>query len=239
MEGVFPIKGRIVYIVNLGGYDRVIENHYPNPGWKWYLVTDSDIESDFYNIIKLPKTDNPKRESRRYKWLPHLLFDCEYSLYIDGNVRVLTDLDGLVDKYLEGYDMAAYKHRCRDCLYDEGIICKYFGLDDAEVIDKQLNRYKKDDYPAHNGMTEGNTLLRRHTGQIKRLGQFEWEQIQNGSYRDQLSFNYSAWKLGVKVNTFKGMIKLYPEAKQVLENYYNIKIEYNSPYFEMEKHFED
>lgn len=239
MEGAFSIKSRIVYTVNMGRYDRVIENHYPNPDWQWWLITDSDIESKFYNIIKLPKADNPKRESRKYKWLPHLLFNCEYSLYIDGNVRVLTDLNQLVNEYLDGYNIAAYKHRCRDCLYDEGIVCKYFGLDDINIIDNQLDRYKKDGYPVHNGMTEGNTLLRRHTDRIKRLGQFEWNQIQKGSYRDQISFNYSAWKLGIKVNTFKGMIKLYPEAKEVLDKFYGKEIKYNNPYFEMEKHFED
>ncbi len=238
MGRVFPIKDRIVYTINYGGYDKVIENHYSNDNWDWYLITDYNLKSKFWNVIYEPQAKNAKREARKYKWLVHKLFDCKYSLYIDANIRVLTNLDELVAEYLNGYDIAAYKHRYRDCLYDEGAVCKYFKLDDAKTIKEQLDHYCREGYPFNAGLNEGGVLLRRHTDKIKEFNEFEWEQIQKGSYRDQLSFNYTAWKLKIKINSFKGMIKLYPEAKEVLEEFYGKEIKYKNPYFEMEKHLE-
>ena len=45
-------------------------------------------------------------------------------------------------------------------------------------------------------------ILRRHTDAIRRLNEAWWNEIVRGSRRDQLSFNYVAWKLGLSYATF-------------------------------------
>jgi hypothetical protein len=45
-------------------------------------------------------------------------------------------------------------------------------------------------------------ILRRHTDAIRHLNEAWWNEIVRGSRRDQLSFNYVAWKLGLRYATF-------------------------------------
>lgn len=225
-----------VVSVNIGGYDSVIGNHYPNPDWKYFMFTDGD--ADGWEVVKVDLQDNVKKQSRTYKWLVHKFIECDYSLYIDANIRILCDIDTLIDKYLNGYDIAMYKHRLgtqRDCIYQEAETCVSLKLEDPKLINNQVLKYWQEEYPKHNGLHEGTIILRRHTDKINELGQFVWDEIEHGPYRDQLIFDYAAWKLGVKVNTIEGMIKLYPEAKKNLECMIG-KIDYVNPYFEMDEH---
>ena len=59
----------------------------------------------------------------------------------------------------------------------------------------QMDRYKKEGFPENYGLLQSNILLRKHNKQdcIKLME--EWfNEIKNGSHRDQLSFNYVSWK---------------------------------------------
>lgn len=236
MEGGTPIK--CVISVNIGGYDNVIENHYPNPGWKYYLITDNkDFKSNFWKVLYVVPWQNIKKQTRFYKWNSHLVAPgAEYSLYIDANIRVICDLDSLVDKCLDGFDIAKHKHRLRDCLYDEAAVCKQFNLDKIGTINRQIRKYKKSGYPAHYGLHEGTVILKRNTDSIRKLSELVWREITNGSHRDQLCFDWCAWKSGVRVGTLPGMIKLYPEAKRIMEKCLGHSIDYSNSNFEMEAH---
>lgn len=234
MEGFYTIKS--IVSVNLNNYDSVIENHYSNPGWRFVMFSNTPVKKGLWEHIAVAPEHFIKRQTRRYKWLIHKYLECEYSLYIDANIRILCNLDELIKKYLNGADIAMYKHRVRNCLYEEAKEIIRFKVDNPNVVKKQILKYKKDSYPFGNGLNEGTVILRRHTDRVNYLSEYVYSEIQNGSYRDQLAFNYCAWKLGVKVGTIDGMIKLYPEAKENLEAMLGKKIEYINPYFEMDKH---
>lgn len=227
---------RSVVSVNIGDYDNIIEEHYPNPKWQFFMFSDRSIKSKLWNIIKVKKDDNFREQARLYKWQICRFISCEYSLYIDANVHILCDLDKLVDKYLKDADIALYKHRIRDCLYNEGEVCKHFKLDDETTINKQMVKYYKQGYPSHYGLNECYVILRRHTPQIIKLNKLVWKEIQNGSCRDQLSFNYAAWNLKIKINNLNGMIKPSPKNEIFLNEYFGRKIDYINPYFELEEH---
>ena len=47
------------------------------------------------------------------------------------------------------------------------------------------------------GLVEAPVILRRHTAAIRALNEAWWAELVRGSRRDQLSFNYVAWKLGL------------------------------------------
>src|SRR5262249_39834322 len=55
-----------------------------------------------------------------------------------------------------------------------------------------------DGYPRHAGLTANGVLLRRHSKPIRQLGEQWWREIHQGSWRDQLSLGYVAWKLGLR-----------------------------------------
>jgi hypothetical protein len=46
-------------------------------------------------------------------------------------------------------------------------------------------------------------ILRRHTPAVAAFNEAWWAEIQAGSRRDQVSFTYVAWKLGLRYATIK------------------------------------
>lgn len=150
---------------------------------------------------------DPRRNSRAPKLLSHqYLPDYEYSLWIDGSVRLLASACDLVEVYLGQADMALFRHSVRDCLYEEASVCRDLELDDPDVINAQVYKYRRDGYPLHAGLTENTVILRRHSHQIEAFNNAWWSEYCRHSSRDQVSFNYVARKLGIKYATFPGTL---------------------------------
>ena len=70
--------------------------------------------------------------------------------------------------------------------------------DKPEIIDKQIEKYKKEKFPENFGLVQSNIVIRHHNSDdcIFLMNSW-WEQIANESHRDQLSFNYVIWKTGL------------------------------------------
>jgi hypothetical protein len=141
-----------------------------------------------------------RRNSRIQKMLPHQYFDTEYSIYIDGNIKLLDTPENLIAKHLKDYDIAVYKHPTRDCIYDEAIACAKRGLDDPEVIIEQVKGYEDRGYAKHKGLAECGIILRRHTPQVTAFNNAWWAEYCRHSKRDQISFMYAADQTGIPVN---------------------------------------
>lgn len=141
-----------------------------------------------------------RMNARIHKVLVDRFVQAEYSLWIDGNVALRESADVLVERWLRGYDIAVFRHRTRECIYDEGRACVARGLDSRTVIQGQLRRYRAQGYPAAIGLAETTVVLRRHSPRVELFNQCWWGEMSAYSVRDQLSFNYAAWRLGVKVN---------------------------------------
>lgn len=152
---------------------------------------------------------DPCRTAKRYKLLPHQIFPgVDYSLWIDGsvNLRLAGSLTALVSKYLDGFDLCAFRHQERTCLFAEAEVCKQKGLDDPGVIDAQVARYRSEGIPENLGLVEAPIILRRHSSAIAAFNEAWWQEVRNGSRRDQISFNYVAYRLGLRYNEFPGYI---------------------------------
>ena len=67
---------------------------------------------------------------------------------------------------------------------------------------------KSENYPENNGLISGGVLVRKHTDEklIKVMEEW-WYFVKNFSKRDQLSFNYVAWKHHFKYNVIPGDIR--------------------------------
>lgn len=152
----------------------------------------------FYNQFDRFKDD--RRNSRIQKILPHLYFNTEYSIYVDGNIRLLKTPEELIEKYLKDYDIAVYKHPTRDCLYDEATKCAVLGLDDVEVIIEQAKAYEDAGFAKHRGLAECGVIFRRHTDKVREFNEAWWAQWCRYSVRDQISFMYAADVVGIPVN---------------------------------------
>ena len=168
------------------------------------------LKSKVWKIIHLPHIifSDLRREGRMVKWLIHkFIAGYEYSLWIDSNVELRTPVVKLIRKYLLESDIAVFKHKDRNCVYEEAKDCILQKLDHCDIIDKQMQKYQSDGYPADNGLTETTVLLRRHTKQIRQFNEAMWAEICTNSKRDQLCFDYIANKLGITVVNFPGILQ--------------------------------
>jgi len=131
--------------------------------------------------------DNPRLAAKIYKVLPHLFMDTEWSVWIDGNIKLHVSEDRLIDM-TKPYDVGVFRHWERDCIYDEGEFCVKIGKDSRDVIAKQLSDYRQIGYPEKNGLAQCSILVRKHTDEVKRLNEKWWSHISRYSIRDQISF---------------------------------------------------
>ncbi|MGH9552588.1 MAG: glycosyltransferase domain-containing protein [Terriglobales bacterium] len=149
----------------------------------------------------------PTLEAKRFKILPHVMLPShEFSLWIDGRIEIIepVQLHELAGQYLGDADIAMFAHGKRTCIYEEAWECIKQKLDDKEIIYDQIARYTRDGYPSNNGLHEASVILRRNTEQMRKFNEAWWEEIQRGSIRDQISFDYLAHKHELRVAQFPG-----------------------------------
>mgnify|MGYP003111683860 CR=1 FL=1 len=203
------MNSKIIYTTIFGGYDDVTKPNLQN-GWDWKCFSEEN---------SIPLYTDHTRNAKKFKVLPHrYLQDYEYSIFIDGNMYVVGNIDELIEKYLSDSNIAFFDHNKnrmdpRDCIYDEYNAIMNLGKndpnqkykDDPQVMYNQVKRYQDEGYPSHNGLITGMVILRRHNEKdcIKVMEDW-WTEIKYGSKRDQLSFNYVAWKNKTKFNYMDG-----------------------------------
>jgi len=227
------MKNKIaIYTAIFGGKDNLIEPEYVPKGCDFVCFSDRDFKSDIWDVRKVEsKFEDPVRSAKVFKILPHkYLFEYEISVWVDGNVLIRGDLVRLIEKYLLSFNLAFFNHDeqkkrwkklfwikdkgdCRDCIYDEAKHLlkiskdrKY--KDDPILIKTQVEKYREEKYPEHNGLIAGMVILRKHNEKVVvKVMEDWWQEIKNGSRRDQLSFNYIAWKNKLDFVYMKGNVR--------------------------------
>jgi hypothetical protein len=201
-----------VYTSIFGGYDNLIDDQFQMDGVDFICFTDRNIESNTWKVIKTNSIYNdPNRNAKKYKILPHrYLSEYDWSIWIDGNIKVISDIRLMCD----GDPYKVYDHMQvfdkRNCIYDEAQAILNFGKinsertpergiknwkDNPQLIVEQMNRYMVEGYPKNNGLATNPIIIRNHNNSdvIKNMEDW-WTEIKYNSKRDQLSFNYIAWK---------------------------------------------
>ena len=186
-------------------------------GWDFICFTDrTDLKSDIWTIRPTLKIYDGARDSKKPKLLPHrYLKDYEISVWVDGDAKIIGDVNFLVDTYLQDKDYAVFNHEycgginSRICIYEEAKFIKWLGdihpqkhyKDNLDIINNQVDGYRKEGYPENNGQARNTVILRRHNNKeiIKTMEDW-WVEVMYGSKRDQLSFPYVAWKNNLDFN---------------------------------------
>lgn len=206
---------RVIYTVIVGGYDRLIEPQ-PFPGWDFVCFTDgrntglrAKAGLSHWDIRPLEDDGlDSFRHSRLAKILPHrYLQDYDYSVYIDGNARLLSDPYETLET-LGWPKLAVSEHPFRATVLEEIDECIRQNKAPRELLETQRAAYLADGMPADLKLLENNFLLRRHNDpEVIRLMEAWWEQMNTHSHRDQLSLPYVAWKQGFAIHTFTQTLK--------------------------------
>jgi len=196
----------VIYTAISAGYDDLVDPKYISPNCDYICFTDDmNLKSDIWNIKKFPNAKLDSTLKNRFvKILPHLIFpNYKFSLYIDGNIDIIGDVELLVEKYIveSNYKIAIPKHPERNCLYQEAKACIDMGKDKPDIIDNQIKKYREEGFPKNIGLTENNIIFREHNNkEVKEFMDRWWKEYNKFSKRDQLSFRYISWKYNYDYN---------------------------------------
>lgn len=137
--------------------------------------------------------EDSTRSARFVKLHPHtLLGDYQVAIWVDGNLLIRGDLSKMVADFIEsGEAIGAVPHPLRSSVYEEAAECIRRRKDSSESIAVQMERYRAEDFDTDE-LAETNLIL--FNLQDPRLRLFLtnwWREVDRGSRRDQLSFNYA------------------------------------------------
>ena len=185
--------------------------------WDFICFTDNpNFKSDLWDIkLVKPLYDDNARNAKRYKLKPHVfLKDYDISVWHDIEVKITKDINEIVNEMLSKNNLAILNHELcgrtvsgdlnvRKCVYEEARFIQWLGdnnpkkkyKDNMDIIHTQVDRYRKEGYPENNGLARTTVMFMRHNkDDVKQQMNTWWEEMKYGSRRDQISFNYSAWK---------------------------------------------
>jgi hypothetical protein len=153
-----------------------------------------------YEFCLFSGTEGGRGEARRKKLTPHLYFrEYDYSVWVDGNIEIIDNIVPVVERFMKDHKIAVLNYPdIHHSHYEEGNICKLFGKDTAENIDPQLERYKSEGCPPLDTPWNAVIIRRHNDSDVIKFNELWLEELQRGSIRDQISFPYVSWKLGIQ-----------------------------------------
>ena len=189
-----------VYTAVAGGYDKVRPPRKAT-AQRHVLFTDTADRVSGWEIRPFDTVlADPTRTAKAPKVLAHRYAgEGDWSIWVDGNVELIAPAQTLTAEVERaGCSIGLFRHPERYCAFDEAVTCIKRGKDEAETIAAQLARYESEGFPRQFGLAECNVIVRRHNDPIVKLAmEIWWEEIEKGSKRDQLSFNYALWRAGL------------------------------------------
>lgn len=196
----------ITYTAITGNKDRLKTCPFTPTGEYVCFTDNKNLFASPWKMRIIEPLPNPRRASRKYKILAHKWFpEFEYSLWIDGSIKLKASVEILIDKFLKGYDIAVLKHPQRNCIYKEAETCITLKKGNPEIIKKQMAKYEKEGYPKNNGLYVCGLILRKHNKKVEDFNNSWWSELCKFTNRDQLSFPYALWKTDLKINAISGI----------------------------------
>jgi hypothetical protein len=196
----------VIYTAIFGDYDDLREPLVSQSA-RLVLLTDGNTNSDAWEVMDYKRQfDDPCRDARWVKTHPHILFpDADVTIWIDGSLELKFDF-GKANKFLTKSDIAMHLHNKRNCIYKEAEACIEYDKDSPEIIKAQMERYEQEGFPMDYGLVSSGIVIRRNNDEITKLNEMWWSEIENGSKRDQLSFDYCRWKSNIELTGIPGNI---------------------------------
>ena len=200
-----------IYTALVGNYDALLQPAVIDPGFDYVCFSDciKGPRVGVWEIRPIPfSSPSHTRVARFPKLQPHIVLpEYEYSVWIDANVLIKGGefYEKVNAKIAEGTKMAFVPHPSRDCVYEEIAQC----FRDVRIGFREALRQRRHllamGYPEHWGLMETNVVLRRHCDpDVVRISNDWWEELQNYTFRDQLSQMPVCWKDGIRPDLLLG-----------------------------------
>jgi len=199
----------IVYSAVTSNYDMVFKPKVYTENVNYILFSDQQRKVKGWEVAPMVDVmgESALLTNRWYKFFPHKLFkNVEYSIYIDGNIRITGDLSLLIQEFKESRAaLGVFRHPNRTNILEEADACVAFGkFDDQDKsrVKSQLEMYFESGMPVEQPLTDNGIIFRwhKHPKLLDAMSSW-WDNLQDFSKRDQLSLPYIIWKndLPVKI----------------------------------------
>lgn len=231
-------KERIaVYTCIIGNYDILTEPLYVPDNCDFYVITDQDIPVDsswkkinsmkyISNYLHEDERNDPILISRLFKIMPFEFFsNYKYSIYIDANFQIYTDLTEFIYRIDSKYGMGFFMHQARQCVYDEIEQCIKLGKDSKEKLTHCIKYLNDNGMPKNYGLLAGGIIVRdnRSKRMISVMREW-WKEYKKLSRRDQISLPYVLYKNNIlpsDIGTLGGNYKEELAFKRILHKKVN------------------
>ncbi|RKM60420.1 DUF616 domain-containing protein [Butyrivibrio sp. CB08] len=193
-----------IYTCIIGGYDELRDPVDISDDCDYFCISDDEntVKNSVYKFINirdlnLDQNLSDTKKNRYVKINAHKVFpDYRYSVYFDGNVQLSNRVIECFS-WLPKTRIIARSRNNTASIYTEAIKRLETKRDDASVISRQVQKYWKEGMPEDFGGVNCGILVREHNHPIcKMLMETWWEQVNDYSNRDQISFPYVLWKHG-------------------------------------------
>ncbi len=195
-----------VYTALFGSYDILREPLLQPDNIDYYVLTDQEIPEgsvwkrlDASAVIPAEYQGDLVLSNRWCKIHPHLVFkDYQYSVYIDSNIWVFSDLTPLTAG-LDSFPVAMFRHKRRDCVYDEVQACLEQKKDTKKSLKAHLEVIRSHGVPSNWGLLEASVIARKHfDSRCVELMDAWWKSFFRNSRRDQIALIDCLWLRGIK-----------------------------------------
>lgn len=187
---------KVIYTAIFGQHDDLKEPLVITQGWKYVVFTDQDLTSELWEVRKVPLIENnPRLTARYYKILFHKHFTESIVFWLDASFYINTDLNEWLQRFTP--PISIMKHPDRDCVYAEAAACIKNKRDKWDVISRQIEKYRDAGVPKNGGMCASGMMIRLRSKQTIEFCELWWDEIANGSIRDQIAYGYVSWKMPI------------------------------------------
>ena len=220
---LFDMNNRTIYTVITGNYDTIKQPQVITSGADYYLFTNNHALTDagVWRVMYLDEdeltAERPGLEiknnsiaydndhnnnvllSRKVKMLAHRYLPSvyEWSIYLDADMLIRGDLNGLFNLLSGDLLMAAFRHSYHDSVKDEIDDLVSREVVKPAVVEHQWKRYHEWSFKDDLGITENGILIRRHNNpKVVELMELWWREYLHGSLRDQVSLMPCIYKCG-------------------------------------------
>jgi len=182
------------YTINIGNYDEIKPPRILSEGWEYILFSDRFIDCPPWRCVITTK------HNREIKIKADDLFK-NLTLYVDGSIEIIGDLNQFCCEVPNWY--SAWKHPHRDSVTKEAdAVIRLKGCD-ADQVHRQMRRYEADGFRDDMGLAACGVLLRDLSDStVRHINKMWFEEFQNGVKRDQISFMYSFYRMGLEPDMF-------------------------------------
>lgn len=193
-----------VYTCLIGAYDDLfkIDNIYKEDDIAdYYYITDNkNLKVEGYQMIYVNIIDNDNKITNRYYKIkmPEFIRKYKYSIYYDGNVKIINKLSELLNS-IKYHDIAAFSYCIPINVYMQFFL-PFFGcyLEKPEMK-KIYNKYISEGWEDNKFNSANKFIIKKHSSHLFHFLDY-WYLQTKITKRDEFCLFYCVWKHNVKLN---------------------------------------